>query len=151
MQEYYSKYHSHPLIVLPMMKLYYFKNDTSIGFYVVTSVQYQRRYDSMHLLIQEIQQQQGNFQILSKANHGMTFRTIDQCGNTVHFLTAWNFRWKDCMKVILKLQRFRISKKLKRIGLKQDVFKIKPMIEFLKTECLPMDIMNSIVDIYFKH
>ena len=160
MQEYHSQHHTSPLIVLKNMRLSYFKDDTSTGFYVVTSLQRQYRFDRLDLILDMVKEAQGHFHFY-KRNVGnnrtqMTLRTTDSNGNTLHHLTAWDFRWKDCIRAVLKVQGFVISRKLQMIGFtqahsttKRDIFRIKPLIEFKKLQLLPADIMDYVIDLYF--
>jgi hypothetical protein len=118
MQEYHSKHHASPLIVLKYMRLSYFKDDTSTGFYVVTSLQSKRRFDRLDLILDMVlHEQQGNFKLSMKHDgSGMTLQTTDSTGSILHCLTAWDFRWKDCIKAVLKLQRYVIAQKLQKVG-----------------------------------
>jgi len=163
MQEYHSQHHASPLIVLKNMRLSYFKDDTSTGFYVVTSLQRQCRFDRLDLILDMVKEAQGHFHFY-KRNVGnnrtqMTLRTTDSNGNTLHHLTAWDFRWKDLMRALIRIQRFVIGRKLQMIGStthqahsterKRDIFKIKPLIQFKKLQLLPSYIMEHVIDLYF--
>lgn len=164
MQEYHSQHHTSPLIVLKNMRLSYFKDDTSTGFYVVTSLQRQWRFDRLDLILDMVKEAQGHFHFY-KRNVGnnrtqMTLRTTDSNGNTLHHLTAWDFRWKDLMRALIRIQRFVIGRKLQMIGStthqqahsterRRDIFKIKPLIQFKKLQLLPADIMDYVIDLYF--
>ncbi len=97
-------------------------------------------------------EQQGDFKISIKHDgHGMTLQTTDSTGNILHYLTAQNIRWKNCIKAVLKVQRYVIAKKLQNVGCSpnEDTFKIKSLIQFKKFQLLPYDIMDWIIDLYF--
>jgi hypothetical protein len=153
MQEYHSRNHASPLIVLKHMRLSYFKDDTSTGYYVCTSLHNTRRFDRMDLILDMVLHQLGgDFQFtIKRDSHEMRLQTTDSLGNTLHYMTAWDFRWKDCIKALIKIQRFVIAKKLQKVGCtpNQDTFKIQSLIQFKKFQLLPSDIMDYIIDLYF--
>jgi hypothetical protein len=153
MQKYYSKHHASPLIVLKYMRLGYFQDDTSTGFYVCVTLHNKRRFDRLDLILDTVQEKQGDFKLCFQNGHEPRLQTTDKTGNLIHYLIAWEFRWKDCMKALLKIQRFVIAKKLKKVGCNpcQDIFKIKSLIQFKKSQILPSEIMEYILDLYWEH
>jgi hypothetical protein len=111
-----------------------------------------RRFDRLDIILDVTRQRQGDFQFSIREGYGMmTLRTTDSLGNTMHYLTAWDFRWKECIRALVKIQRFFLSRKLGKVGSNpnQDVFKIKPIAQFKKSKLFPLDIIYYIMDIYF--
>jgi hypothetical protein len=57
----------------------------------------------------------GDFSFYDKPGYGMTFLTYSQSGEVDQHVTAWAFRWNDCMKALLKIQKcFKLKFAMKR-------------------------------------
>ncbi len=120
--EYYTARHAQPLVVLPKLRLCYFKpvdnKAVERGYYIIGSRKKYRarlRFDKLDLILDDAIQMNGDFSFYDKPGYGMTFLTYSQSGAVDQHVTAWDFRWNDCLKALLKIQKcFKKKLALKR-------------------------------------
>jgi hypothetical protein len=77
------------------------------------------RFDKLNIILDDVIQINGDFSFYEKPGYGMTFLTYSQSGDVdqLEHVTAWDFRWNDCMKALLKIHFFfkiKLVKKTKK-------------------------------------
>lgn len=156
-----SKYHEgSALVVLTSMKLCYFKNDITRGFYFVVNMHNKKtRFDDMFSLFEHITDNDYDFLIHDTSCYGSILKVTNKDRHLVICSTSWDFRWLDFIEALVKLQRkikaVLLSKRLKMTGKKLNVsdkeaFRgVKNLSTFKKLHLFSADVLHIIIEQYY--
>jgi hypothetical protein len=150
--EYHTINHECPLVVLPYMKLCYLKSNVYVGYYVAFTTFDCTKFDDITEVLNKAILYGGEFRFRYASQYGMLLEILDSSGRVKEWITAWNFRWYDCIGCLCKIQRrakkSMLARKLKSAGQSRDIFSIQNFILFKELALFPAEIMDIILDAY---